>query len=415
MTDLGLGLQGAASQIGDIDRRRIAKRGLDLEERRLGIEEKADESARFGQFRTQAIKNGSDFTDQWREAKSKFPGTEKEWQTKFGPIISESAAQFTKTAEMARSLGIEIPDIGQQVLAQIQAQPTAQQAQVGEARGEAVAMRATADELISQGIPEAQALAAAGIPEAEIPKFQSDVGKAISDLEIARDRFGEGSPQVTALTEALQSKQSGQATPDFGDVRGLRQEFTKASQEFVGVLDAFDRLKFAAASETPAGDVALIFSFMKMLDPESTVREGEFATAEQAGSVPQRITSLYNRALEGTRLANDIRQDFLNQGKGIFVRQLQKQISREQEFSRLASEFRFPPEQVIIDFKQGMTPEDIKFATTPTEVENLAGQRLQIDTDENILSKPISEITTDEVRKLTPEGRQRLKEMLQNE
>ena len=35
-----------------------------------------------------------------------------------------------------------------------------------------------------------------------------------------------------------------------------------------------------------AGDMALIFSYMKMLDPNSTVREGEYATAQDAGSIP---------------------------------------------------------------------------------------------------------------------------------
>jgi hypothetical protein len=37
---------------------------------------------------------------------------------------------------------------------------------------------------------------------------------------------------------------------------------------------------------------------MKMLDPTSVVREGEFATAQNAASIPIKIVNMYNKALE---------------------------------------------------------------------------------------------------------------------
>ena len=56
--------------------------------------------------------------------------------------------------------------------------------------------------------------------------------------------------------------------------------------------------------------ISLIFGFMKMLDPGSVVREGEFATAQNAASIPDRIRNAYNRALEGTRLNPQQREMF---------------------------------------------------------------------------------------------------------
>ena len=42
--------------------------------------------------------------------------------------------------------------------------------------------------------------------------------------------------------------------------------------------------------------MALIFGFMKTQDPTSTVREGEFATAENArGMVGPHVRRMYNR------------------------------------------------------------------------------------------------------------------------
>jgi hypothetical protein len=57
-------------------------------------------------------------------------------------------------------------------------------------------------------------------------------------------------------------------------------------------------------------DLALIFSFMKILDPGSVVREGEFANAQNTAGIPDRIVNAYNNALRGTRLSDGQRNEF---------------------------------------------------------------------------------------------------------
>lgn len=56
--------------------------------------------------------------------------------------------------------------------------------------------------------------------------------------------------------------------------------------------------------------IAIVYKFMKSLDPTSVVREGEFATAANAGGVPDNIMNAYNRLLEGERLPEDVIADF---------------------------------------------------------------------------------------------------------
>ncbi len=65
-------------------------------------------------------------------------------------------------------------------------------------------------------------------------------------------------------------------------------------------------------SVTAQDDLALIFAFMKMLDPGSVVREGEFANAQNTAGVPERVVNAYNRALKGTRLSDKQRAEFFN-------------------------------------------------------------------------------------------------------
>lgn len=178
-------------------------------------------------------------------------------------------------------------------------------------------------------------------------KFQSSVGKLIGDLKLATQVFGKDSPQVKAIRDAIKSEQEGEDTK-LTDIAGIRKEFTKQSGDFIQMRDAFNKIQ--SASDTGAGDVSLIFSFMKIIDPGSTVREGEFATAEQTAGIPTRIVNLYNQALEGDRLGDTQRQAFKAEAGNLFNAQLRTQKGLEKSFSGLATRANMNPEDVAIDF-----------------------------------------------------------------
>ena len=101
---------------------------------------------------------------------------------------------------------------------------------------------------------------------------------------------------------------------------GLRKEFNTLSSDFRIIRDQYKRIRVLSVESTPtaASDMSLIFSYMKMLDPNSVVRESEYATAQKAGSVPQRIIALYNRTLTGEKLSSKMRSDFVNNSSKIY-------------------------------------------------------------------------------------------------
>jgi hypothetical protein len=127
---------------------------------------------------------------------------------------------------------------------------------------------------------------------------------------------GEGQRLVGAqtgrtITEGAEKKK------DVGSmVKDFRSRHDKLNQDFRDVDAAFRKVN--TASDNAQGDMSLIFGFMKLLDPGSTVREGEFANAEQATGVPGRIINLYNRALEGTRLGETQRSGFVSEAQKLF-------------------------------------------------------------------------------------------------
>jgi hypothetical protein len=137
---------------------------------------------------------------------------------------------------------------------------------------------------------------------------------------------------------------------------GLRKEFAKASETFVDVRDSFARIQVAKVG-TAAGDLALIFNFMKMLDPGSVVRESEFANAQNATGVPGRVRNLYNKLLTGERLNDAQRADFVQRAQDLFEAATVHQQQLTDEYGRLAKEHKIKPENVIVDYSyQGTSP-----------------------------------------------------------
>lgn len=137
----------------------------------------------------------------------------------------------------------------------------------------------------------------------------------------------------------------------------IRNEFANKNKAFFTVGNAFNRIKASASDPSAAGDMALIFNFMKMLDPGSTVREGEFATAAAAGDFGDRIQGAANRLISGKRLSNAQRKDFMGRaGKLMGAANDGYQQSRS-AYTELSESYGIDPRRVVIDLsRQSGTP-----------------------------------------------------------
>lgn len=158
----------------------------------------------------------------------------------------------------------------------------------------------------------------------------------------------------------------------FDNTQDLRKEYTALSKDFLKVRDAFGRIESITSSPDQSGidDTGLIFSFMKMLDPSSTVRESEFATVENAGSVPQTVIQAFNKAKSGEKLAPEIRQQIISQARRLFKQQNGQHVKLTESFEVLAEKAGLDPNDVAIDLglvpqeqapTEGVTPGGIKF------------------------------------------------------
>ena len=159
------------------------------------------------------------------------------------------------------------------------------------------------------------------------------------------------------------------AQGDWDKAKSVRGEFQAipAVKAFSEQSQAFGRIVASAENPSPAGDLALIFNFMKVLDPGSTVREGEFANAQNAGSIDDRVRSLYNQIIAGTRLSEDQRGDFVNRAGRLYGNAEQGYLKTENFYRGVAERAGLNPDEVMPSYRySGAQPQ--KTLKRPEEV-----------------------------------------------
>ena len=130
----------------------------------------------------------------------------------------------------------------------------------------------------------------------------------------------------------------------------LRTEFNSLTSDFRSVGDSFNTILAGADDPTAASDLSLIFAFMKMLDPRSTVRESEFAQAEQAGALPDRVQNIIGRLWDGERLKVN-RKDFLNQAKNLYDARLPGYTTLVDKYGSIAGREGLNVQNVLTDYR----------------------------------------------------------------
>ena len=114
----------------------------------------------------------------------------------------------------------------------------------------------------------------------------------------------------------------------------FRKEYSDQTKGYQEVKSAYGRV--LASDQTAAGDIALIFNYMKMLDPGSVVREGEFATAQNAGGIDAKVYNLYNQLVSGERLKPEQRKMFTKQAERLYGQAQTQEAQVRQGIERIA-------------------------------------------------------------------------------
>lgn len=186
------------------------------------------------------------------------------------------------------------------------------------------------------------------------------------------DQFtlGEGQTRFDAKGRPIASVAKSETDKDPSDKKFtranvLRDEFTAITKDYGTVKQSYDTIKTVASQPSAAGDLSLVFAYMKMLDPQSSVRESEQASASNAAGVPERIRTQWNKLVNGESLSTAQRADFVNQaGNVLQSRQTQFDKTRN-KYTTLAKRADLDPIDVVgeeetVDTESSGTPRSFK-------------------------------------------------------
>ena len=142
-------------------------------------------------------------------------------------------------------------------------------------------------------------------------------------------------------------------TQDQNDAIGKLADDFRAqpvTQSYSIIKQNIGTLETAKNTPSAAGDIAMVFSYMKILDPNSTVREGEQAQAQNAAGVPDQVRNMWNKLLSGERLNNAQRQDFYTTAKAIGSQKEKEYVKQVNTIVNRAQASGVDPRYVISDF-----------------------------------------------------------------
>jgi len=128
---------------------------------------------------------------------------------------------------------------------------------------------------------------------------------------------------------------------------GMRKEFDSITKDYRAVRDSYGRVLAAGNVPSPAGDLALIFNYMKILDPGSVVRESEFANAAATGAYGEQMKAAALKIITGQRLSEAMRKDFMDRAKRLYRSQEQIYTSTERRYIGLAKRYGIDPQNIV--------------------------------------------------------------------
>lgn len=179
-------------------------------------------------------------------------------------------------------------------------------------------MQGAVNDLVANGLYEEAATVSRALKSDADRLMQVDTG---ANIELRNPTTGD---PVKTIPKGMAPNAP---NPTRDDARALYGQFLQQTTKHLDVADAYRRIRAAGDNPSAAGDIGLLTAYMKLVDPGSTVREGEFATAANAGGIPDRLKALYNRLLDGKRLSEDQRSDFINQA-GLLARTMKDSLDQ---------------------------------------------------------------------------------------
>lgn len=159
--------------------------------------------------------------------------------------------------------------------------------------------------------------------------------------------------------------------------RDLRKDYEASAEPFVNTKQFFsDVVNFSGEDNTAAEDLALVFSYMKLLDPGSVVREGEQYQVRSLGNIPDSFKVILSQygfiqddsgEMQKMLLPNTVREDIRAAASEKYADLITRQYDLEQEYVAIGERADLSKDYFSPKLKQTGTIRDPIYATTEAE------------------------------------------------
>ncbi len=162
-----------------------------------------------------------------------------------------------------------------------------------------------------------------------------DINKQLARAVI----LGKGQTLPTALQSPEEIKRTDELRKEYEGVAN-----TTGTRK---VITSYDQIKDMVNNPSGPGDIGLVYTFMKALDPTSTVREGEYATAKNAGPKSLMLQRWYNKLVDGEMLTPEDREKFLSTATQLAKSSMKQQEQINAQYSKIARAANLDDSQII--------------------------------------------------------------------
>jgi hypothetical protein len=206
-------------------------------------------------------------------------------------------------------------------------------------------------EFFKSKAPEYAEMVASGMPIGDAWKTYTEqkYAQTKAPASVQEYEYAKNSGAFDGTFTDWQTKGIREQDPTFGREKELRGQYDMDPnvKNYKVVRDNYERIREGATAGTGAGDISVIFGYMKMLDPTSVVRENEQATAANAGGVPAHIRNLYNKTMNGDLLPPESRAQIVQQADAIYQQTAGNVQDTNERYSGVADRYQLDRSGII--------------------------------------------------------------------
>lgn len=162
-----------------------------------------------------------------------------------------------------------------------------------------------------------------------------------------------------AAGRSLNVNQNFPARQDFKDEQALRKEYMDESASFKKLTEGYQKVKGALASDPTKSAPATLAGatqFMKMLDPESVVRESELQMALQSTGLLDRAMNLHNQVMAGKVLTPKQVEEIGKIADTVYNAAATGQGRRFETYRKMAGDYGFSGDRAVPELRLPQQP-----------------------------------------------------------